>query len=372
MTRPGKEAARAVVLVLNSGSSSLKYAAFNLAAPEAGPIVSGQVDPGREEEAFGAVDRELVEAGASPPTAIGHRIVHGGPRLLEHRRIDPWVVGQLERAAMFAPSHMPAALALLRRAQARYPCAAQVACFDTAFHAGMPDIARTLPLPHAVRDAGVHRYGFHGLSCASIVHRLGDALPPRVVIAHLGHGASVTAVQDGRSVDTSMGLTPSGGVVMGTRTGDIDPGVLLHLMRTCGRGASELEEMVARRSGMLGISGVSGDMRVLQASPEPDAGLAIRIFRRSVAKQIAGMLVTLGGADLLVFTGGIGENDEATRRAVCDDLSWAGVTIDEPRGAGERGCLVITVPAREEEQIARDVGAIIAAQRTPSSGRAVD
>lgn len=354
-----------VVLVLNSGSSSLKYAAFDLAAPEAGAIVAGQIDAAEGSQAFDAIDHALVQVGSSSPSAIGHRIVHGGPRLLRHCVVDGAVMRELKEAEAFAPLHVPAALALLRQAAARYPAATQIACFDTAFHAGMPDLARTLPIPRAIRDAGVHRYGFHGLSCASIVHQLGGTMPARVVIAHLGHGASVTAVLGGRSVDTSMGLTPSGGVMMGTRCGDIDPGVLVHLMRLEEYDAAALAELVDRRSGMLGVSGLSGDMRVLLAAPPgSDAELAVRMFCRSVSKQIAGMMATLGGADLLVFTGGIGEHDDAARRAICADLAWAGVTLGACQLAGERGCRAITLPAREEEQIARDIRAIISVQRS--------
>lgn len=351
-----------IVVVLNSGSSSLKYAVFDLAAPDGGSIVAGQVDAAKGEDAFAEIDCALADAGSPPPTAIGHRIVHGGPRLLRHCLIDADVIRELELAEPFAPLHVPAAIALLELATVRYPGSLQVACFDTAFHADMPDVARTLPLPRRLQDAGVHRYGFHGLSCESVIHQLGDAMPKRVIVAHLGNGASVTAIRDGGSIDTSMGLSPSGGVIMGTRCGDIDPGVLIHLIRVQGCGPAELEDMVDKQSGMLGISGLSGDMRSLHlAAAGSGADLAIRMFCRSVSKQIAGMMATLGGADLIVFTGGIGEHDGIVRRAICADLAWAGVSI-EPDQADATGCRVVTLPAREEEQIARHVRALLSSR----------
>jgi acetate kinase len=204
----------------------------------------------------------------------------------------------------------------------------------------------------------VRRYGFHGLSCQSILHQLGDAVPERLIIAHLGSGASVTAVHDGRSVDTSMGLTPSGGTVMATRTGDIDPGLLLFLLRDGGLDGAGLEELIDRQSGLLGISGLSPDMRRLHAAAETDddAALAIAIFCRSVARQIAGMMTALGGADLIVFTGGIGEHDPVVRTAICRDLAWAGVAPDE----GAAGAVAVRVmPSDEGGQIAREVFAVL-------------
>lgn len=343
-----------VALVLNSGSSSLKFAAFDVAGPDVRTIVAGQVDPADGEAAFGAIDEALTHAGAPPPIAVGHRIVHGGPRLLRHCRIDAAVIRELEQAEPFAPLHVPAALALLASATERYPARPQIACFDTAFHASMPDVARTLPLPQSIREEGIHRYGFHGLSCESIVHRLGANLPKRLVIAHLGNGASVTAVLDGRSIDTSMGLTPTGGVMMGTRTGDIDPGVLIHLMRSRGLDPIELERLLDKQSGLLGVSVLSGDMRVLhEASENADAQLAVAMFCRSVAKQIAAMMTALGGADEIVFTGGIGEHDAIVRHRICDDLGWAGVSLTAGEDGHVRGCDATTRPSGEEEQIAR-------------------
>src|ERR1700724_1852393 len=297
------------------------------------------------------------------PAAIGHRIVHGGPKLRQHCLIDDPVVRQLEAATAFAPLHTPAALSVIRFAQEHFPGLPQVACFDTTFHAGLPAVARVLPIARELQSEGIQRYGFHGLSCESIVRRLANALPRRLVIAHLGNGASVTAVKAGKSIDTSMGLTPTGGVIMGTRSGDLDPGVLLYLMREKKLDAAMLEEMVNRRSGLLGISGVGSDMRRLRkaASSNADARLAIQMFCYSVRKQMAAMIAALDGVDLVVFAGGIGENDAEARAAICGGLSWIGVSLDEARNRSANNpindpasrCSVLVLTSKEDEQIAR-------------------
>ena len=265
--------------------------------------------------------------------AVGHRVVHGGPKLLRHCLIDGGVLTQLQGAIPFAPLHIPSALAVIRFAQANFPNRPQVACFDTSFHAEMPDVASTLPIPKALRSEGIRRYGFHGLSCESIVHQLAGNLPPRLIVAHLGNGASVTAIQNGQSVDTSMGLTPTGGVIMGTRTGDLDPGVLMYLMREKKLGTDALEDLVDHKSGLLGISDLDGDMRRLHvaASTTDVARLAIEMFCYSARKQIAAMIAALGGVDMVVFTGGIGENDEVARAMICEGLAWAGIGQPESR-----------------------------------------
>src|SRR5450631_2334723 len=208
-----------------------------------------------------------------------------------------------------------------------------MACFDTSFHAELPQVARVLPIAKKWQLQGVRRYGFHGLSCESIVHQLEGDLPRRLVIAHLGNGASITAVRNGQSVDTSMGLTPTGGVIMGTRTGDLDPGVLIYLLREKKLDAAMLEELVDRRSGLLGISGVDSDVRRLHEAAPSSAGarLAIQMFCYSVRKQLAAMVAVLEGVDMLVFTGGIGENDAEVRAAICSGLSWMGVRLDDAR-----------------------------------------
>jgi acetate kinase len=361
------------ILALNSGSSSLKFALYRVDSAGAEKLLgetlstASTADP---QDAITHVTRALAASGMPPPDAIGHRIVHGGPALREHCVINEAVLRQLQAAAAFAPLHTPSSLALIRLAQEHLPGVLQVACFDTRFHAGLPDVARVLPIPRELQSEGIQRYGFHGLSLESIVRQLGDELPQRVVIAHLGNGASITAVQGGRSVDTSMGLTPTGGVVMGTRSGDLDPGVLVYLLREKKFDAAMLEALVDHRSGLLGISGVSSDMRQLhEAAPtNPDARLAVEMFCTSVRKQIAAMIAVLDGLDLLVFTGGIGENDALVRTEICAGLTWNGVSLDESRNRaasnpvsdGTSRCQVLVLAAQEDEQIARHTWALLA------------
>jgi acetate kinase len=254
---------------------------------------------------------------------------------------------------------MPSTLSVIRFAQANFPNCPQIACFDTSFHADLPNVASTLPISKALRSEGIRRYGFHGLSCESIVRQLAGELPKRLIVAHLGNGASVTAIQNGKSIDTSMGLTPTGGVIMGTRTGDLDPGVLMYLIREKNLDVIALEELVDHRSGLLGISGLDSDMRRLHqaASSNEDARLAIEMFCYSVRKQIAAMVAVLGGVDMLVFTGGIGENDEVARAMICEGLSWAGIGQPEQLSWTLRETIprynVCVLPSQEDEQIAR-------------------
>lgn len=383
------------VLALNCGSSSLKFGLFGARGCEMHPRVTGEaqaigssagllrVRDGRggttlhEEtvaiadsvQAFTRIARLLAGLDVPAPDAIGHRIVHGGPQLRTHARIDAAVMAQLEAASIFAPLHVPTALAVVRAAQARYPSLPQVACLDTAFHAGLPEAARTLPIDRALQADGVQRYGFHGLSCASILAHWPEA-PPRLVIAHLGSGASVTAVRDGRSVDTSMGMTPNGGAMMATRSGDLDPGVLAWLVREKGMDARGLERLIDHRSGLLGVSGISGDLRRLRQleRKEPVAKLAIDMFVLSVRKQIAAMAAVLHGIDALVFTGGIGEHDAQARADICEGLGWAGIRLDESRNRGgalrigtrDAACEVRVMPSEEERQICRHVHVLLA------------
>jgi len=260
-------------------------------------------------------------------------------------------------------------LSVIRFAQEHFSGIPQAACFDTTFHAGMPEVARVLPIPRELRLEGIQRYGFHGLSCESIVHQLAGDLPDRLIIAHLGNGASVTAVKGGKSIDTSMGLTPSGGVIMGTRSGDLDPGVLVYLMREKKFDANRIEALVDHRSGLLGISGVSSDMRRLHdvASSNADARLAIQMFCYSARKQVVAMIAALGGVDLIVFTGGIGENDGEVRASICDGLSWAGVNLNKswsrsannPTDDPALGVQVQVLASQEDEQIARHTWALL-------------
>jgi acetate kinase len=357
------------VLALNSGSSSLKFGFYRVDSTGAERLFGQSVAMAANPDAITQVASVLAASGLPPPDAIGHRIVHGGSLLRQHCRIDDAVLHQLQAAAAFAPLHAPTALAIIRFAQAHFPGVPQVACFDTQFHAGLPDVARVLPIAKALQSEGIQRYGFHGLSLESIVRQLGPDLPQRLVIAHLGNGASITAVKAGRSIDTSMGMTPSGGVIMGTRSGDLDPGVLVYLMRKKKLDDASLEALVDQHSGLLGISGLSGDMRQLHAAAASnrDARLAIEMFCYSVRKHVAAMGAVLGGLDMLVFTGGIGENDAQVRSGICAGLSWIGVSVDEARnraasnpvsGAASR-CTVLVLASQEDEQIARHAWALL-------------
>ena len=398
MTEPITAAAPWHAVAFNSGSSSLKFGLYALRAGHPACVVSGEAHGiGEAGSVFRVVDasgrvvcldseplrmpqdvvsrfsRWLIETGAPSPQAIGHRVVHGGPMLRQHCRIDDAVLRQLDAAQPFAPLHTPAVLSVIRSAQAAFPGLPQVACFDTVFHARMPAVASVLPLPAALRAQGIQRYGFHGLSCESIVQQLAQAsagkAPNRLLIAHLGNGASVTAVRDGVSIDTSMGLTPSGGLIMGTRSGDLDPGVLIYLAREKGFDAATLEDLVDHRSGLVGISGLDGDMRKLHAAAasNADAALAIRMFCYAVRKQLAAMWAVLDGVDAIVFTGGIGEHDPAVRAEVCTGLSSLGVQLDEARhrelinpiSSTGSSCRVHVLPSLEDDQIALHTWALV-------------
>ena len=381
------------VLALNSGSSSLKFGLYHMCKAGITCLLAGEAENiGDATSTFHAEDDQcrtllretapiadqrvavvrigklLADRRAPAPQAIGHRIVHGGPRLREHCIIDASVMQQLEAATAFAPLHTPAALAVIGFAAEHFPGLPQVACLDTCFHARMPPVASTLPLPRKLRTAGIQRYGFHGLSCESILRQLARALPARLIIAHLGNGASITAVRDGVSIDTSMGLTPTGGLIMSTRSGDLDPGVLVHLMREMKFNAAAIEDLVDHRSGMLGISRVSGDMRLLHqaATSNGEARLAIEMFCYAAAKELGAMSTALRGVDMIVFTGGIGENDAMVRADICAGLTCFGVELDNARNHCGRGqishdgspCTVQVLPAEEDEQIARHTCAL--------------
>jgi acetate kinase len=376
------------ILVINTGSSSLKLGIYVKEGNEEKLVLDGLADGigkdagtltikdanGRElrseamnfasqRQALSRAAEWITELYQEPIRAIGHRVVHGGPRLTAHQRITPEVLQELRDCVHFAPLHIPAALHLIEDAEARYPGVPQFACFDTAFHVTMPEVASRFALPGALFDDGIRRYGFHGLSYESIVRRLGDELPRRTVMAHLGNGASLAAVQDGRSVDTTMGLTPTGGIPMATRSGDLDPGVLLYLMRVKQMDADSLEELLNRESGMTALSGGSADMRDLQAAADEGdakAELAIEAFCRAIAKVVASYAVVLGGLDLLTFSGGIGEHSALVRGRVCSQLGFLGVRVDERKNqahegmlsAQESGMRVLIVPSEEDRQIA--------------------
>jgi len=327
------------VLCLNAGSSSLKAAGFvpgGAAEDDPARVFTHHVERiddasgGGHLSALATVADACADDGFAPD-AVAHRFVHGGAHLLEHCLIDDAVRRELDAASAWAPNHTPAALGVLDAASARYPDAIAVACFDTAFHRHLPPVARRLPIPDAYDAAGVHRYGFHGLSYEHLVHRLGARLGRRAVLAHLGSGASLAAVLDGVGVDTTMGLTPSGGLVMGTRTGDLDPGVLLYLQRAGRLSVDEVEHVVDHLSGLLGVSGRSADVRDLLAARDQgdaDAGLALDLFVSSAARHVAALTTALGGLDTLVFTAGVGEHAAPVRAGIAARLSHLGVTVD--------------------------------------------
>jgi acetate kinase len=357
------------LLTLNGGSSSLKYALHSVVQGQLEPLLDGSMNISTPRDCLLHLRAEMQRRHLSPPALIAHRVVHGGPSLQQHCLIDDEVLAKIDAAAALAPLHNAAALDGMCAAADLFDRAVQFACFDTVFHVDMPEEARTLSVGVLPDCPDLRRYGFHGLSCESILHQLGSPPPRRLIVAHLGHGASLTAISAGRSIGNTMGLTPSGGLLMGTRSGDLDPGVLTYLMRERQCGPKQLDALVNHRSGLLGISGSSSDLRSLrEAAPgDPRAGLAVRMFCRSVAYGIAGMIAMLDGVDMLVFTGGIGENDAATRADVCASLGWMGIRIDPnlptktPEGAvqaQDSRCEIRVLPSRENEQMARHALAV--------------
>ena len=284
----------------------------------------------------------------SLPSAVGHRIVHGGPKVNQHQILTRALLKDLESAADFAPLHVPAALKAIAAISAELPDTKQAVCLDTAFHRTIPDVSRTFALPKPVTSMGVHRYGFHGISLESILPQL-SSLPDRLVVAHLGGGCSVTAIQRGESIDTTMGLTPSGGMMMGTRCGDLDPGIVLYLMRNGFSSADELEKLFDKESGLKGVSGLSSDLREIDKAQATNsrADLARRMFSYQLRQTIASMAAALGGLDTLVFTGGIGEHNAPLRDEVTADLHFLG-TFE-----------VKALPSLEDAQIAKITARLI-------------
>ena len=406
------------ILVFNSGSSSLKFSFFRMessffddstnvksptesilnktALPETfqlKTLVTGEIEMLPENSGRfyvkDALNKTLIDkqicsatnsdaalhiiqylAGFSTPTpeVIAHRVVHGGVNLSQHCFINDKVIRQLQASVAFAPLHNQTALDIIQFTRNRFPQLLQVVCFDTTYHADMPDVAKLLPIAKALQSAGIKRYGFHGLSCESVVSQLGKILPEKLIVAHLGHGASVTAIKNGQAIDTSMGLTPSGGVMMGSRSGDIDPGVLIYLMREKNHDLASIEALINHQSGLLGVSALSSDMRILHKASQsnPDAKLAIDMFCYCVAKQIAAMVLALNGVNALVFTGGIGENDGLIRAAICAKLAFLGLSLDVRKNQSlvienkvnsihdaTSSCKVFVMAANENEQIAR-------------------
>jgi len=344
------------ILTLNVGSSTLKFGLYRVENQSTEVLFNDTLHTTNPHEVIQQVGAKITALNLPAPDAIGHRFVHGGFKLRQHCLINDQVLQQLEDATAFAPLHNQKALAVIRAAMAHFPDLPEVVCFDTAFHADLPVVARTLPIDKTLQAEGIQRYGFHGLSCESILHQLGDRLPPRLIVAHLGNGASITAIKEGKSVDTSMGLTPAGGLMMGTRSGDIDPGVLIYLMREKHYGAAQIEGLIDHNSGLLGVSGVSRDMRDLHKIEDsnPDAKLAIEMFCYSVRKQIAAMIAVLKGIDMLVFTGGIGEHDAQLRTILCHDLAYFRIDAESDYGSN-----VQVLVSKENEQIARHTKALL-------------
>ena len=360
-----------LILVLNSGSSSLKFGVYRRGADDEEAVLAGSADGiGRgdgtfhilssagkplveresvlesQKDALSALASAIQEHLHTQPAAVGHRVVHGGPKLRQHQLITPQVLEQLRAATHFAPLHIPQALSLISSAQLAFPSAAQFACFDNAFHQTIPEVASRLPLPRRYFDAGIRRYGFHGLSYESLVHHFGAQMPARAIFAHLGNGASLCALRNGVSIDTTMGLTPTGGIPMGTRSGDLDPGVFLYLLRNEKLDANELEDLLNHQSGLFAFSSGESDVKALEErarSNDTQAALALDVFAISVRKMIGAYVALLGGVDLLVFTGGIGEHSDYVRSAAASGLESLGLTANKIR----------IVPAQEELQIAR-------------------
>ncbi|HTG11542.1 MAG TPA: acetate/propionate family kinase, partial [Candidatus Eisenbacteria bacterium] len=382
-----------VVLCLNAGSSSLKFSIWDdekslgegevegIGRPEAFAWLQTPSAPARRlpgqwadhGEATASVFTLLGEHALPAPAGVGHRLVHGGRRHAAPERVTPTLIAELRALIPLAPLHLPSGLAGVEAVAARFPALPQAVCFDTAFHRDLPEIARRLPLPRALADeAGLERFGFHGLSYEYVVERLGPVGRGRVVIAHLGSGASMAAVRDGRVVDTTMGLTPAGGFMMGTRTGDLDPGVLLYLMRERGYDAQRLDRLVNKESGLLGVSGTSADMKTLleRRATDEAAALAVAMFCYQARKQIGALAAAMGGLDTLVFTGGIGERAAPVRAEICDGLAHLGVRIDARRNAAHEdplsapagGCAVRVVATHEDLMIARHSRAVLFAR----------
>ena len=387
------------ILVLNSGSSSIKFSFYEAREDERRRLFEGAVEGiGTDEGKFwikDAANKKLVDQTPSlpsreiafklvadalssgkfrAPAAIGHRMVSGGPTVLENQRITAALIDEMERYTAFAPLHTPIAIYIMREALKLFPGIPNFVILDSYFHRTMPEVARHLPIPEEYSAMGVRRYGAHGISCESIVYQLQPDVPEKLIVAHLGNGASITAIRNGESVDTSMGLTPTGGIISATRTGDIDPGVLLFILRkiaettgSAAAAADQLEAIVNNKSGLLGMSEISNDMRDLReaiARGNAKARMAVDKFCWIIARWIGSYVAELNGLDMLVFTGGIGENDSASRAEICAGLGALGIVVDEKRNH-TRGATVISaenspvtvrvIPALEDLMIVNHV-----------------
>jgi len=385
------------MLALNAGSSSIKFGLFDVAGARLTHLFAGEVadignrphltvknmdgrsvldrdwpSPRKQEDILddilGWTDRN---AGSGGLAAVGHRIVHGGSQFVAPVRLTGKTIDELARLTPMAPLHQEACLSPARTLLKLRPEVMQVGCFDTAFHAALQPPVSRFAIPRSYEESGIRRYGFHGLSYEFIAAELREISPnltgKRTVVAHLGGGSSLCAMQNGRSVDTTMGFTPLDGVMMGTRCGTIDPGILLYLQRERGMSAEDLEQMLYRKSGLLGVSGVSSDMRTLQSSDDPRAAEAIDLFTFEVAKAVCAMALTLQGLDCLVFTGGIGEHASKVRALVCDQLRWLSLELDPKANdvaadlvsADASSVEIRVIPTSEETTIARHVGALM-------------
>lgn len=389
------------LLVLNCGSSSIKFALYT-ASREPARLLHGMIAGLGTTPRFSARDAEgkpLPAAPAKVPdersltqetapqwlfdwleanghgrdiAGAGHRVVHGGERFLEPVRIDDGVLDALERLDPMAPLHQPHNLAAIRALRVSRPSLPQVACFDTGFHGTQPAVAQRYAIPRELTERGIHRYGFHGLSYEYIANVLPDYLggraDGRVVVAHLGNGASMCALLNRRSIATTMGFTALEGLVMGTRSGAIDPGVIFYLMREKSMSADEVEQMLYHRSGLLGVSGVSSDMQALLESPDPRAREAVELFAYRAARELGSLAAALGGLDALVFTAGIGEHAAPVRELICEEARWLGIMVDAEANARHESVIsapasrvtVCVVPTDEEIIIARHTRRLLA------------
>jgi len=364
------------VLVLNSGSSSIKFSIYEAGGAEREKLFEGAVDGiGTDQGKYwimDATDRKLVDetpalpdravafklvadalkSGKFPaPAAIGHRMVSGGPTVLENQRITPALIDEMEKYTAFAPLHTPIAVYIMREALRLFPSVPNFVCLDSYFHRTMPEVATHMPIPEEYSAMGVRRFGAHGISYESIVYQLEPNVPEKLIAAHLGNGASISAIRNGKCIDTSMGLTPTGGLISGTRTGDIDPGVLLFILRkiadeskTAQEAADALETVASKKSGLLGVSDRSNDMRDLReaiAAGNAKARLAADMFTWTIRKWIGSFVAELGGLDMLVFTGGIGVNDIDSRAEICAGLGTLGIAVDAGRN-NVRGAATIS------------------------------
>lgn len=353
------------ILTFNAGSSSVKFAWYPVERATKAAL-RGTVEGAAAAAAL--IDDLAARIDLATLDAVGHRVVLSARRDAA-MEITPAVLAELQRSATTDPEHLPSEIALMTEFAARHPPVRQFACFDSAFHRTLPPVARTLPIPARFTAMGIERIGFHGLSCAYLMEELArvagaDAAQGRVIVAHLGGGCSVTAVVNGRSIDTTMGFTPAGGIPMATRSGDLDPGVMLQLMRVAGTDWASLNHIINHESGMVGIAG-TGDMRQLLArrTKDPRAALALDLFSYHISKAIGAAAAALGGVDTLIFSGGIGENAADIRRDIIDPLGFLGIALDDARNRGGSGVISadggsVTVRAMhtdEEAVIARSV-----------------